>query len=281
MNGKPVLFFAVAVLVFACDRATDDPNILYLIKGDVVTVTEFRRDYEEWLSASGHTDSVEMRRAYLATRIGDEILYQKGKMEGLEYLPEIKDKIEAYRRRLIADKMREMIDRSLYAITEDEVRRYYVEHRAEFVRDKLFRLYAIRTKDKNRAYEVYRKATEEGFSLRLLSAQYSDDKRLADMNGDWGLFSEDTMDENWKEAVLSRKIGDIVGPVRDGERYWTIVEIAGYAYRREIPFERAYPLIVRTLMQKEGEDKQRAYHQRLFREHGVRINEQNLFWETP
>ncbi len=281
---KRTLLTAILVAAagtIACDRTIEDPNILYLIKGEVVTVTEFRRNYEEWLSLSGRSDSPGMRRAYLASRIEDEVLYQKGKMEGVEYLPEIKEKIAEYRRQLIIKRMREMVDLSLHSPSEETVRRYYVEHRAEFVRDKMYRLYAVRTKDKDRAYEVYRKMTEEGFSVRLLAAQYSDDKRLADMNGDWGLFSEDTMDEAWKESVLPRKIGDIVGPVRDSEQYWTVIEIAGYAYRREIPFERAYPLIVRALTEKEGEEKQRAYRQRLLREYGVRINEQNLFWKTP
>jgi len=278
--ARYALLGALAALLLSCDRGADR-TILYLLNVDAVTVTEFRRDYEEWLVSSGQADGPELRRAFLDSRLMEDIFYEKGKLEGIEYLPEVREGIEECRQRLIVEKTRELVDRSLFPIDETAIKQYYVEHRDEFMRDKLYRLYAVRTKDKERAYEAYRKIAEGGFSIRLISAQYSDDRRLADMNGDWGLFSEDVMDPAWREAVVARKIGDIVGPVRDGERYWTVVELAGYAYRRELPLERAYQLIVRDLMRQEGDEKRRAHRERLYREYGVRVNEENLSWETP
>ncbi len=268
----------LAVLLIACDREGDQ-NIMYLFRGEVTTVTEFRREYEEWISASGRADSADLRRSFLDNRIIDEILYGKGKLEGIEYLPDIKEKVRAYQRQLIIDKTRERIDRDLYPINEETIRKYYAEHKERFVRDKLYRLYAIRTKKKERAFEAYELLAKQGASIRLLSARYSDDKRLADMNGDWGLFSDDVMDDSWKTAVLQKRIGDIVGPVRDSENYWTVIEPAGFAYKRELSFERAYPLIVRELANSAGDDKWRLYREKLLREHGVRVNENNLQWK--
>ncbi len=267
-----------AVMLSACAREGDQ-NIMYLFKGEVTTVTEFRREYEEWITASGRTDSPEQRRNYLENRVIDEVFYNKGKLEGIEYLPDIKEKVDAYKRQLIVEKTRERIDRDLYPFDEESIKKYYAEHKDRFVRDKLYRIYAIRVKSKERAFETYGKLTTEGGSIRLLSARYSDDKRLADMNGDWGLFSDDVMDDSWKTAVLQKRVGDLIGPVRDSENYWTIIELAGFAYKRELPFERAYPLIVRELVRRSGDDKWRQYREKLLREYGVKVNENNLQWE--
>jgi len=213
---KRLSFLLCAILLWACDR-TEDRNIMYLFKGEVVTVTEFRHAYEEWLAAADRADSPEQRQNYLENRVIEEIFYHKGKLEGIEYLPDIKEKVEAYTRQLIVDKTRERIDRDLYPFGEESIKKYYAEHRDQFVRDKLYRLYAIRTKKKERAFEAYELLVKQGSSIRLLSARYSDDKRLVNMNGDWGLFSDDVMDDSWKTAVLQKRVGDLIGPVRDSE----------------------------------------------------------------
>lgn len=271
-----LLLLAVPVLM-ACSRV-EDRNIIYLFKGEATTLAEFRRDYENWLAQSGRADSRELRRGYLENRVMEELLYRKGMLEGVEYLPDVRERINDYRRRIVIEKTRDMVDRGLYPIDDEEIKNYYVEHRDEFVRDRLYRLYAVRTKKKERAVEAYDLLATQGASVRLLSARYSDDKRLADMNGDWGLFSEDVMDDNWREEVTGKRIGDIVGPVRDGENYWTVIEIAGFAYKREIPLERAYPLILRKLRERVGDEDRRAHREKLLREYGVRINENNLDW---
>ncbi|HSA33408.1 MAG TPA: peptidylprolyl isomerase [bacterium] len=272
----PLLLLAALVLM-ACSRA-EDRNIIYLFKGEATTVAEFRRDYENWLAQSGRADSRELRHGYLESRVMEELLYRKGMLEGVEYLPDVRERINDYRRQVVIEKTRDMVDRSLYPIEDEEIKNYYVERRDEFVRDRLYRLYAVRTKKKERAFEAYDLLTTQGASIRLLSARYSDDKRLADRNGDWGLFSEDVMDEHWREELSGKRIGDIVGPVRDSENYWIVIEIAGFAYKREIPFERAYPLILRKLRERMGGDDRRAHREKLLREYGVRINENNLDW---
>jgi hypothetical protein len=276
MNRFVLVFFTV--MLMACNRE-EDRNIMYLFKGEVTTVTEFRREYETWLAASGRADGPEQRRNYLDTRVIEEILYSKGTLEGIEYLPDIKEKVAAYKRQLIVDKTRELIDREIYPFDEEYIKKHYAEHKDQYVRDKLYRLYAIRVKNKERAFEIYGTLAKQGESIRLLSARYSDDKRLANMNGDWGLFSEDVMDDSWKTAVPQKRVGDLVGPVRDGENYWTIIELAGFAYKRELSFERAYPLIVRELVRQSGDDKWRQYREKLLREYGVKVNENNLQWE--
>lgn len=271
-------FILSVVMLLNCSRE-EDRNIMYLFKGKVTTVNEFRREYEEWLASAGRVDSPEQRQSYLENRVIEEVFYNKGKLEGIEYLPDIKEKVDAYKRQLIVEKTRERIDRDLYPFDEESIKKYYAEHKDQFVRDKLYRLYAIRVKSKELAFETYEMLAKQGASIRLLSARYSGDKRLANMNGDWGLFSDDVMDDSWKSAVLQKRVGDIIGPVRDGENYWTVIELAGFAYKRELSFERAYPLIVRELVRQSGNDKWRQYREKLLREYGVKVNENNLQWE--
>ncbi len=274
---RALLLLLIVLLVCAC-RNSEDPAILYVFKGEVTTVAEFKQRYYEWQKTRGIKDSREMRENFLNSLIFEEVLYDKGKKEGIEYSPDVKRKIEDYKKRLIIDAMKERIDRELFPLDEERIKKHYLEHKEAFIREKLWRLYGIRVKDREKAWRI-REMIEKGESLRLLSARYSDDKNLAMNNGDWGLFSPDTMDEAWQKEVLKAPLGELVGPVRDAEGMFTLIEVGGYAYKRELSFERAYPLIVRDLLNSQGTDAWKAYRARLFEEYGIRINMNNMQWD--
>jgi len=270
-------FMMVAGLFISCSKFNDE-NIVYVFKGDVTPISEFKSRYQIWLRKNGMTDSPEMRKNFLYGELSDKLLYETGLKEGVEYIPEIKNKIDDYKKNIIIEHMKKRTHKEIYSIDDEMVRSYYLENKDLFLRDRLHRLYAVRVNNKKTAEEIGDQLRKGG-SIRLLSARFSTDENLSRNNGDWGLFSEDVMDELWKKDVLATLPGDILGPYLDSENYYTIIEIAGYAYKRHLSFNRAYPIIVEKLINTQSSEKWDNYRDMMIREYGAKINLENLNWE--
>ena len=272
-------FFIVisAVLLISCGKLEND-SVVYVFKGDVVSVSDFKLKYNLWLRQNNMSDSEEMRKNYLFRELSEKFLYEMGKSEGVEDIPEIRNKIDDFKRKTIVEYMSRRTKREVYAIDDEAVRQYYIENKDKFLRDKLYRLYAVRVSNKKKADDIAQQL-RNGANIRILSASLSDDEILARNNGEWGLFSPDVMGESWKADVMASFPGEILGPYLDSENFYTIIEIAGFAYKRHLTFNLAYPLIVEELIAKYGTEKWDEYRDRMMTEYGAKINVENLWWK--
>ena len=86
------------------------------------------------------------------------------------------------------------------------------------------------------------------------------------------------MDKSWKKFALKAKLGDIIGPFLDSKGFYTILELSGFAYKREIGFRRAYPLIVDKLII-QNEKKGVIFRNKLFKQYGISVDLKRLNWE--
>lgn len=273
-----VFFMVFSVFTFcSCGKFKEDP-VVYVFKGDVVSLSDFKLKYNLWLRQNNMADSEEMRKNYLFRELSEKFLYEMGKSEGVGEIPEIKNKIEDFKRKTIVEYMSKKTKREVYAIDDESVRRYYMENKDEFLRDKLYRLYAVRVTNRKNAEDIAQQLRSGG-NIRILSSTLSNDEVLARNNGEWGLFSPDVMDESWKNDVLASFPGEILGPYLDSGNFYTIIEIAGFAYKRHLSFNLAYPMIVEDLIAKYGTEKWDGYRDRMMTEYGAKINVENLRWE--
>ena len=274
-------FFCIFVIVLmllsvSCGKLNEDP-IVYVFKGDVVSVSDFKLKYNLWLRQNNMPDTEEIRKNYLFRELSEKFLYEMGRSEGVDDIPEIKNKIEDFKRKTIVEYMSKKTKREVYAIDDEALRQYYIENKDKFMRDKLYRLYAVRVTNKKNAEDIAQQL-RNGANIRILSASLSNDEILARNNGEWGLFSADVMGESWKDDVLASFPGEILGPYLDSENFYTIIEIAGFAYKRHLSFNLAYPLIVEEMIAKYGTEKWDGYRDKMMTEYGAKINVENLRW---
>ena len=276
-------FFCVFFMIFivssmcSCGNFKDD-SIVYVFKGDVVSVSDFKSKYNLWLRQNNMSDSEEMRKNYLFRELSEKFLYEMGKSEGVGDIPEIRNKIEDFKRKTIVEYMNRRTKREVYAIDDGAVRQYYIENKDQFLREKLYRLYAVRVTNRKKADDIAQQL-RNGANIKILSASLSDDEMLARNNGEFGLFSSDVMPDAWKDDVLAGLPGEILGPYLDSENFYTIIEIAGFAYKRHLSFNLAYPMIVEEMIAKYGSEKWDGYRDRMMTEYGAKINVENLRWE--
>ncbi len=275
---KYLTIFIFFILFFTgCSKYENDA--VFTFKDEMVTVQEFKEKYYKWINDNGFSDSSSMRKKFLYSTISDEVLYEKGIREGIEYLAENTNRIENFKKKLILEYMKKNLMSEIYGIDENTLKNYYMENQEQFKRDKLYRISAIRVRKKSLAKKIIKMTKTGENSLGLLSARYSDDKNLAATNGDWGLFSADIMDPAWKDLVVKAKLGEVIGPVEDSEKYFVILEITGFAYKRYLDFKKAYPLMVEKLIKDSGEDKWNLYQQEVVKNYGAKVNLDKLNWE--
>lgn len=271
-----IIIFSLFAL-FSCGNIKEE-GIVYVFKGEAVSVSDFKSRYNLWLRQNGLNDSVQMRKNFLYNDLSDLLFYETGLKEGVETIPEIRIRIDNFRKNTIIEYMKKRTKKEIYSIDDETVRSYYIENKDKFYRDKLFRLYAVRVNNKKSAEEIVQQL-RNGASIRMLSARFSKDEMLSRNNGDWGLFSEDVMDDLWKKDVISSLPGEILGPYLDSDNFYTIIEIAGFAYRRHLSFNLAYPLIVEELINMQGGEKWDTYRDKMIKEYGTKINIENINWE--
>ncbi|MFO7734873.1 MAG: peptidyl-prolyl cis-trans isomerase [bacterium] len=276
-----IIISAVFLFQTACDAPGKSDNIVFIFKDKIVTVPKFREQYEMWLNQKSVENSENAKKIFLYNWLYREILYDTGLREGVEYFPEVEEKLRKYKKKLVIEHMKKKIHSEIYSLTDRKIREYYMENRDKFVRKKLYRLSAVRVRDRDDAYRIKKQLVDRRNELRMFSARFSDDIELAENNGDWGLFSPDIMDGAWKNDVMNARLGDLLGPFYDSDGYYTIVEISGYAYDRPLSFKRAYPLIIDHMIDDRGRDKIEKFKDNIVKKYGVKINLDNLNWEQP
>ena len=131
-------FYILAVILMflsvSCGKLKDD-SVVYVFKGDVVSVSDFKLKYNLWLRQNNMPDSEETRKNYLFRELSEKFLYEMGKSEGVGDIPEIKKKIEDFKRKTIVEYMNMKTKREIYAIDDEIVRQYYIENKDKFLRD--------------------------------------------------------------------------------------------------------------------------------------------------
>lgn len=272
------LILIMALFFVACGNSAGEEHLLYTDRGMVTTVEEFRTEYREWLTMTRLSDSLDIRKKFLYETLLDRALYSRGTHESVELLPTIREQVKEFKKRLILKHMREKLRKEVFSFTEESEWKYYENHPDEFVRKKLFRLFALRLHSEKLAKRLAKKVRSGG-DIRFLANRYSDDRILELSNGDWGLFSTDVMDPLWRDSVSDGSLGEIFGPLKDSDGYWVVIQILGYAYKRKLSFERVRPIILKKMM---TQDDYKAWDERLHElltKSGIRVNEQYLNWE--
>ncbi|HFE39465.1 MAG TPA: hypothetical protein ENK06_13805, partial [Gammaproteobacteria bacterium] len=114
-------------------------------------------------------------------------------------------------------------------IDEAELKEYYDEQKDRFVTPEQRKAKHILIEfgddpdaAKEKAQEIYNKATKEGSDFEALAKEYSDDLGSASEGGDLGFFGRGIMDENFENTAFSMNVGDISKPVRSAFGYHII-----------------------------------------------------------
>jgi len=165
-------------------------------------------------------------------------------------------------RKLLADKAEEVAVNSRVAISEEQVRRYYDERRASYIRPRQFKASQVLVKVDPASNKEERKALHER-AVSLLEraragedfydlAYYNSDDRSKYVGGDLGYFHEGQTVSEFEAALKKLKPGEISEPIETMYGYH-IVKLVESNEPRQLTFDEMKEKIRKNL-EKETRD---------------------------
>lgn len=191
----------------ACERRDfgaqnrDASPVLVSVGGTDLTKREFDvylpENYQDILTS-------DEAHGYLDRWIDTQLLYDEAARRGMRTTPEIEERIEQYRKDLIADELVQQVINEQATVTEAEVQAYYDAHKHEYQTE--WRVSHILVNTLEEAEAV--KARIGTNSFVYLARRYSIDK-YSGAGGDLGYLSKGNMIAAFEPVVFKMKKGDV------------------------------------------------------------------------
>lgn len=129
-RGRNVLAVVLMALAAgACQQEPSDETAVARIEGRTLTMQEIRMQFD-----STRPPTEAQIQQFLRRWVADELLYREAVRRGIDRSPAVQRRLEDQRRTII---IQELLDAEIYrapaaAPSDDEVRRYYEQHRDSF-----------------------------------------------------------------------------------------------------------------------------------------------------
>jgi len=176
----------------------------------------------------------------------DELKAQFGSDAGLEQaLSQYGMTLDDLRDQIRTNLLLEAIASKDVTINDDEVKKYYEEHKDEFKEPEQVRARHILVKDEKTAKEI-EKELAGGADFAELAKAKSEDPGSKDKGGDLGYFERGAMDPAFEKAAFALKIGETSGPVKSSFGYH-IIRVDDRKPERIPPLEEVRSEVVKRL----------------------------------
>ncbi|NQY91687.1 MAG: peptidylprolyl isomerase [Deltaproteobacteria bacterium] len=157
-------------------------------------------------------NTVDKKVQYLENHLVSEIVFDEGRARGYDQDSAIRQQVGDLERRLVVQKM--MRESQAATVTEDEVRQYFVDHKAEFATDRV-RVSHILVAEEELAGEILASIEADADAFAELAAEHSTDRSNAKRGGDLGFFGRGRMVKEFEEAAFGlEEDGQLVGPLK-------------------------------------------------------------------
>jgi peptidyl-prolyl cis-trans isomerase C len=220
--------------------------------------------------------------AFLERIVEMQILAMAAKEEKMDNDMSVKTRIDDAVAGILAQEYVKRRFSDTKGISEEDIRKYYDEHLAEFTKPESVKVNHILIKFGTKAgeketSEALAKAKEikakldDGADFAKLAAEYSDDERTKKKGGDLGFISKGRMSPDFSKAAFSLKEGEISDPVKTPLGYHIIM--AGEKKEKEtLPLDTVKKRIesrLKNTMKRERMEKEVA---RLKEKYGVKLH---------
>ena len=268
--------FLALCLTFVIFTSCSRSPVVAEVGKEKITLEEFEAELK---GAKRQGDTAEEKMNRLEYLIGDELLAQEAVRRGLDDDIEVQVKIDGYRRRVLAQALRDQVLKE--GIDERVIREYYQNHRDEFTREVINVAHILvripYEPTEAQRIEAERKIEEallkirQGQPFEEVVKKYSDDRATRENDGRLGELNKGQVDPEFYQRAVELKAGEVSGPVKTRFGYHLIKALDG---SRTVvsDYDRVKAKIRQDLRQTLMSDLQ----QKLRKEMKVQINEEML-----
>lgn len=236
-------------------------EVLATVAGEKITKEEFDmflqavpREQQAYLS------NPQFRERCLQQFIALRLFAKEGEELKLDETEEFQSLITNAKRDILAQMvMHDLI--SKLSVSEDEIKAFYEENKAQYQKGETVRAKHILVDEEEKCKEILEQI-ENGTIAFETAAQEHSNCPSGSKGGDLGTFGRGQMVKEFEDAAFSSEIGKIVGPVKTQFGYH-LIKVEEKQESSATPFEEAKGTIQRTLLQKKQNEAYAAKVQEL------------------
>jgi peptidyl-prolyl cis-trans isomerase C len=183
-------------------------KVLAEVNSGSITTGDFDRELKnlpEYLKAMA--DTPQGRKEMLDTMVIRELILQQAAKDGLDKGPEIEDKLQDLRKRLIVESFLKKKVEAESKVSDEDLKKFYEQNKDKFKSGEQIKASHILVKTENEAKEIQAKL-KAGGNFEELAKKSSVDSSAA-KGGDLGWFGKGSMVPAFEKAALALKEGQI------------------------------------------------------------------------
>ncbi|MEW6571171.1 MAG: peptidylprolyl isomerase [Nitrospirota bacterium] len=268
------ILFAVSLLSAACAKKEER---IYLAKvGNVrITQQELAREMKNLPEfAQKLFEGPGGREKFLEELIKKELLYQEALKKGIDRDPELRGKIEDFKKITLISSLLEKEIEAKADITDQEMRDYYEKNKEDFASINQIRASHILVKTEEEAEKILERL-KKGEDFAEIAKKSSLDEGSAKNGGDLGYFSPGQMVPEFEKAAARLKTGELSKPVRTKFGYH-IIKVTDKKSGQTVEFEKVKNLIFQRLSAEKQKETFDSYIEKLKKSYKVEINREAL-----
>lgn len=269
-----VLLLILSLILTGCGKK-EEGEVLVRVGPRVITLEEFEREIESLPEFyKPMFIEPEAKRKFLEKIIDREILLLEAKRAGIDKREDVRRKIRECQKGVILEAFLSEVLSGKDEVSEEEVRRYYDEHKEEFYLKERIRVRHIVVKTLDEALQI-RKRLQEGEDFAELARRYSISPS-AKWGGDLGYIQRGQVGKEFEKAAFSlKRPGDISDIVKTTFGYH-IIQLEDRRPPRQLSFEEVKDEIRQRLKEEKRQRALRKYIERVKGRYRIVINEKLL-----
>lgn len=196
------------VLIASCSQVKEEQQVIAIVNGTEITVTDFEQEYVKYLIRTGRNDTREQRYRYLNEMIDNlalaDVAIEKNYLSNQVY----KDAIWYEKRKSLADLyFVDQMNAILESPTDEEIRKAYAKSKRKVYVRHLF------SKDEDKLYKFYNRL-EQGEDFVDLANEFYETQEYDSTAGYLGPITYFGIDENFAETAFSLNEKEYSKPIR-------------------------------------------------------------------
>lgn len=241
-NRGVVLLIALSFLTGCAQKPSG--TVLARFGSSKITASEFKEKMQN-LPKEIKNVAIRRKKDFLEEMVNEQYLYQEAMRRNIQNEPEVKQLLEAARRKIVIAKLiQEEIDKKIN-LSSDNATNFYELHKEEFMTPLLLRASHILVKTQGDADEV-KNQLNAGADFEQLARTKSLDN-TAIRGGDLGFFQRGQMIPEFEEAVFKMQKGEVSGVIKTPFGYH-IIKLTDRAEPAQRDFRQVKNLVEKQLL---------------------------------
>lgn len=232
-------------------------KVLANVSGNAIYQSEVDEVVRMYASRGQNYDNPQGREAILQQLIDKKLLVLDAKKNLMEHNAEFKAELEKMKNEMLANfNIQKSLEKA--EVKDDEVKAYYDENKAQFVRGASVAASHILVDSEEKANEI--KAKIEAGEVSFEDAARENSSCPSGQNGGaLGEFTHGQMVPEFDEAAFSMEVGELRGPVKT-QFGFHIIKVTAKNEESEMSFDEVKGQIKNFLL---GEKRQKAYDSKI------------------